>query len=240
MEKADTIEKNYKSKVNTKTRQMGDSLSTILNNNENIKENKNLYLIIKRFVDIVLSAISMILLSPLFLIISIIIKIDSEGPIFFKHKRIGKYGKPIYIYKFRTMCKDAESKIKEFTPEQRKEFEENFKLNDDPRITKMGRILRKTSLDELPQLLNIFEGELSFVGPRPVTEKEYGYYQKNKSKFTSVTPGLTGYWQVNGRSNTSYIDRMNMELYYIDNRSLILDTKIFLKTFAVVLKEGAK
>ena len=138
---------------------------------------------------------------------------------------------------------NADKKLKEYLAENeeaRKEFEENQKLQHDPRITKLGNFLRKTSLDELPQMINILKGEMSFVGPRPVVDGEIEKYGKNKNKLLSVKPGLTGYWQVNGRSNTTYEDRMNMELYYVDNCSLWLDIKIFLKTFVAVFeKKGA-
>lgn len=206
----------------------------------NKKDNKLFYHTIKRIIDIILSAIAFILLLPIFLIIAIIIKIDSKGTVFFKHKRIGKHGKDIYIYKFRTMKPNAENMIKDFTEEQMKEFKESYKLKDDPRITKVGKVLRKTSLDELPQLINILKGELSIIGPRPVIEEELEKYEENKEKFLSVTPGLTGYWQANGRSSTTYEERMDMELYYVDNCSLWLDIKVFFKTIISVLKkEGA-
>ncbi len=202
---------------------------------------KRIYLFIKRFFDIVLSLVGLILLSPIFLIIAIIIKLDSKGPVFFKHKRIGKNGKQIGVYKFRSMVINAEELIAKFTPEQKKEYETNFKLDNDPRITRVGKFLRKSSLDELPQILNILLGNMSIVGPRPIVKKELEKYGKNKDKFLSMTPGLTGYWQASGRSDVDYDERIKMELYYIDNCSLWLDFKIMLKTVvAVIKKEGAK
>ena len=168
---------------------------TTTSTNEVIKI-KSIYKYVKRFMDIVLASIGLVVLSPVFLIIAILIKTESKGKVFFKHKRIGKNGKEIYIYKFRTMVENAEDLIKQFTPEQMKEFKENFKLENDPRVTKIGRILRKTSLDELPQLINIIKGDISIIGPRPVVEEELEKYGINKNKFLSVTPGLTGYWQV--------------------------------------------
>lgn len=202
--------------------------------------NKNIYLHTKRFIDIVLSIIGLIILFPIFLILAIIIKKDSKGPVLFAHTRIGKNGKKFKMYKFRTMYKNAQEMIKYFTPEQMKEYKENFKLENDPRITKVGKFLRKTSLDELPQIINILKGDLSIIGPRPVIEQELEKYKNNKEKFLSVTPGLTGYWQANGRSNTTYEERMQMELYYVDNMSLKFDTKIFFKTILSVIKrEGA-
>lgn len=205
-----------------------------------VKDTKIAYNMTKRIVDFILSFIGLIVLSPAFLFLSIIIKIDSKGPVFFAHKRIGKNGNAIKIYKFRTMHKDAEAMIENFTEEQMKEYKENYKLKEDPRITRVGKILRKTSLDELPQILNILKGELSIIGPRPVVESELEKYGPNKSKFLSVKPGLTGYWQANGRSSTTYEERMDMELYYIENRSLWLDIKLFFKTIISVIKrEGA-
>ena len=192
-------------------------------------------------IDVILASVALILLSPLFAIIAIAIKIDSKGPVFFAHKRIGKNGKIIKLYKFRSMVINAEELIKSFTPEQMREYKENYKLTNDPRITKVGKFLRKTSLDELPQLINIINGDLSIIGPRPVVADELEKYGVNKDKFLSVTPGLTGYWAANGRSNTTYEQRMEMELYYIDNLSLKMDIKVFFKTILSVLKkEGAR
>ena len=135
---------------------------------------------------------------------------------------------------------NAEDLIKQFTPEQMKEYKENYKLTNDPRITKVGKFIRKTSLDELPQLINIIKGDLSIIGPRPVIDEELKKYGHNIDKFLSVTPGLTGYWAANGRSNTTYEQRMEMELYYIDNISFKMDMKVFFKTIeSVIKKEGA-
>lgn len=205
------------------------------------KISKKVYIKIKRVIDVILASVALILLSPLFAIIAIAIKIDSKGSVFFAHKRIGKNGKIIKLYKFRSMVINAEELIKSFTPEQMREYKENYKLTNDPRITKVGKFLRKTSLDELPQLINIINGDLSIIGPRPVVADELEKYGVNKDKFLSVTPGLTGYWAANGRSNTTYEQRMEMELYYIDNLSLKMDIKVFFKTILSVLKkEGAR
>lgn len=202
---------------------------------------KVFYRTVKRLFDFVSALFLLIVISPIFVLIAIAIKIDSKGPILFKHKRIGYKGKPIYLYKFRSMVANAEDLIKTFTPEQQAEWQQNYKLDHDPRITKVGSFLRKTSLDELPQLLNIIGGSLSVVGPRPVIGDELEKYGDNKEKFLSVKPGLTGYWASNGRSNTTYDERMKMELYYVDNRSFSMDIKIIFKTFINVLKrDGAK
>lgn len=199
------------------------------------------YDILKRFIDIIIGTIGLIICIPIFIIIGVAIKIDSKGPVFFKHKRIGKHGKKLEIYKFRTMIENAEEAMKNFTEEQKKEFAENFKLENDPRVTRVGKILRKTSLDELPQIINILKGEMSIIGPRPVVKSELEKYGSNQDKFLSVAPGLTGYWAANGRSDVSYEERMALELYYVNNRSLFLDMKIFFKTIGSVLKgRGAR
>lgn len=210
---------------------------------------KKIYRIFKRFVDIIGALVGCIVLLPLTLgiwIANIIAK--DNGPVFYVHKRIGKNGKIFKMYKFRTMCnnafemvKDEETMKRYFSEEQIKEWQENYKIEDDPRITKVGKFLRKTSLDEIPQVINILKGELSIIGPRPVTKEELEKYESNKEKFLSVTPGLTGYWAINGRSDTNYEERMQMELYYVDNMNLKLDIKIFFRTIIAVLKrEGAK
>ena len=198
------------------------------------------YKIVKRTADVMLSSIAMVTLLPVFAVIALAIKLESKGPVFFKHTRIGKDGKIIKLYKFRSMVDNAEDLIKKFTPEQMKEYQENYKLKDDPRITKVGKFLRKTSLDELPQLINIIKGDLSIIGPRPVVSEELKKYGVNTEKFLSVTPGLTGYWAANGRSDITYEERMKMELYYVDNISFKLDIQIFFKTIiSVIKKEGA-
>ena len=198
------------------------------------------YKIVKRTADVMLSSIAMVALLPVFAVIALAIKLESKGPVFFKHTRIGKDGKIIKLYKFRSMVDNAEDLIKKFTPEQMKEYQENYKLKDDPRITKVGKFLRKTSLDELPQLINIIKGDLSIIGPRPVVSEELKKYGVNTEKFLSVTPGLTGYWAANGRSCINYEQRMQMELFYIDNLSFKMDIKVFFKTIeAVAKREGA-
>lgn len=217
---------------------------------ENIKmDNRNVYRVIKRTIDIIGALVGCIVLIPLTICIWIANMIAKDnGPVFYAHKRIGKNGKEFKMYKFRTMCnkaqdmvKDEESMKRYFTEEQIEEWKENFKIEDDPRITKVGKFLRKTSLDEVPQVINILKGDLSIIGPRPVIGEELEKYEENKEKLLSVTPGLTGYWAANGRSDTSYEERMKMELYYVDNISLKLDLKIFFKTIITVLKrEGAK
>ena len=198
------------------------------------------YNFFKRSFDIISASIGILFLLPLFIVLAILVKLDSKGPIFFSHKRIGKNGKIIGIYKFRSMVSNSEEIFKNFTEEQKKEFEKNFKLDDDPRITKIGGFLRKTSLDELPQLLNIIKGDMSVVGPRPIVRAEVEKYGVCADKLFSVKPVLTGFWQANGRSDTTYEERVQMDMYYIDNRSFLLDIRIILKTvISVIRKEGA-
>ena len=212
---------------------------------EKIKGKHITYRFVKRLIDILGGVVGTILLVPITLCVYLARKIlkEDDGPLFYEQLRYGKNGKKFRLYKFRSMCIGADEKLKKYLEESeeiRKEFQKTHKLQNDPRITKIGNFLRKTSLDELPQMINILKGDMSFVGPRPVVEKEVEEYGKNKEKFLSVKPGLTGYWQVNGRSNTTYEERMEMELYYVDNCSLWLDIKIFFKTFiAVFKKEGA-
>lgn len=217
-------------------------LSLISNlNKEELLKTKRLYFFIKRIFDLFTSILGLIVSLPVFIIIAILIKIEDKGPIFFKHKRIGKNGNLLYIYKFRTMVPNAEELLKTLTKEQKEEYRKNYKLDNDFRITKIGKILRKTSLDELPQLLNIIKGEMSLIGPRPIVEEELKKYGKNKTKFLSITPGLTGWWACSGRSDITYKERIKLELYYVDNCSIMLDIKCLFKTIISVLKgRGAK
>lgn len=192
------------------------------------------------FFDIICSSAALIILSPVFLILTVAIKTTDKGPVFFTHRRVGKDGKPLNIYKFRSMVTNAEDLIKQFTPEQKAEYERNFKLEDDPRVTKVGKFMRRTSLDELPQLFNILKGDISIVGPRPVMEIETEIYGNYRDMLLSVKPGLTGFWAANGRSCTTYTRRRAMEICYIKNRSVCFDLKIILKTITSVFKgEGA-
>ena len=202
--------------------------------------NRIVYNFVKRFFDIILSLIGIVVLSPVFFVIALVIRLDSKGKVVFAHERIGKKMRKIKIYKFRTMYENSAEIFNNFSEEQKKEYYINFKLDNDPRITRVGDFLRRTSLDELPQLINILKGDMSIVGPRPIVEKEiekYGVYAKT---VFSVTPGLTGYWQANGRSDTTYDERVQMDMHYIKSRSIIMDIKIILKTFvSVIKKEGA-
>jgi exopolysaccharide biosynthesis polyprenyl glycosylphosphotransferase len=197
---------------------------------------------IKRTVDIFLSLIGIIFLSPVLVVLWVLVKKDSPGPAVFKQQRIGKDGVSFHIFKFRTMVSNAQDKLKADPRLYKKYIENNYKLepHEDPRITKLGHFLRRSSLDELPQLFNVFKGDMSLVGPRPVIEEELREYQSRVYDFLSVKPGVTGYWQVGGRSGVGYPERVDVELFYVYNQSIMLDLKILFKTVAAVLKrDGA-
>ncbi|WP_261381369.1 sugar transferase [Paenibacillus cremeus] len=200
---------------------------------------RGLGFLVKRAIDIIASAILIILLFPVFLLSSAAIKLDSSGNIIYKQKRIGKNGKPFPMYKFRSMVTNADKLLLELASKN----EINgiaFKMKEDPRITKVGRFIRKYSIDELPQLFNVLKGDMSLVGPRPPLPHEVEYYGDWEWRRLEVTPGITGLWQVSGRSDLSFQQWMNLDIYYIENWSLPLDCKILLKTIPVVLKgEGA-
>ena len=182
----------------------------------------------------------LVLLSWLYLILALYVRIAAGAPILTKRECLTRNGKHFWQYKFRTMKNNCPPIEEIFTEEQMKQWKENFKVDNDPRITKVGNFLRKTSLDELPQLLNIIRGDMSIVGPRPVTQEETEKYGVHRALFLSVMPGLTGYWQANGRSATTYEQRMEMELYYVRNCKFTMDLQIIFQTVAAVLKrEGA-
>lgn len=201
------------------------------------------YLFFKRVFDLFAGTIGLILSSPFILLISLLYLFGSQkGPVFFKQKRTGQYGRSFYIYKFRSMVVNAEDQLKANKLLYRKYLENNYKLepSEDPRITSIGRFLRKTSLDELPQLINVIKGEMSLVGPRPVVTEELKEYGEYKSLFLSAKPGLTGYWQACGRSNIEYPERVGVELYYIRHKSFKFDLKIILRTIlSVISRKGA-
>jgi lipopolysaccharide/colanic/teichoic acid biosynthesis glycosyltransferase len=193
---------------------------------------------LKRVVDLVLSALAIILLSPVFIITSIIIKLDSPGPVFYRHRRLGRNMREFRILKFRTMHRDADKRLKELLdsdPVLKKEFEEKFKLTNDPRVTRVGRYLRKLSIDELPQFFNILAGQMSFVGPRPIVDDEVKYYKEHSLVMFRVPPGATGRWQVSGRNDTSYDSRVQMDTSYVQEWTFWEDLKIILRTPAAVL-----
>jgi undecaprenyl-phosphate galactose phosphotransferase len=194
----------------------------------------------KRAIDIVGAVFLGLLLSPLILAIITFIRIEGQ-PVFFWHKRIGHNGRPFHCLKFRTMVRNAEHVLRHLLnehPELRDEWTTNFKLRNDPRITTTGRVLRLTSLDELPQLWNVLCGEMSLVGPRPIVRAELLRYGRNASRYLAVKPGLTGLWQIKGRSDTTYRRRVAMDKFYIQNQSILLDIYILAATPAAVLKRN--
>ena len=194
--------------------------------------------ILKRVVDLVAAGIGGFLILPLMLLIAIIIKIDSRGPIFYGHERIGQGGKRFKAWKFRSMVEDADAIIERYLeehPELREEWQATQKLKNDPRVTRVGRWLRKLSLDELPQLWNVIRGEMSLVGPRPIVQEELAKYGEKGVLYLKVKPGMTGLWQVSGRSETSYQERVEIDAYYVRNWSVWLDLYILARTVWVVL-----
>lgn len=204
---------------------------------------KPCYECIKRIFDLLISLAAVVLLSPVLLVISLAIRLEDRGPILYRAQRVGRGGKPITVYKFRSMRMHADRLEDMLTPEELEEYKKNYKLEHDPRVTKVGAFLRKTSLDELPQLFNILAGTLSLVGPRPVLQEETELYGDKRALLLSCKPGLTGLWQVRGRSNVTYEDgrRQALELSYVSHRSLWLDIKILFWTVgAVVRMDGAK
>ena len=198
---------------------------------------------IKYCLDFILAIILFVLLFPINLIIILILKIFTKGSVFFKHKRIGENGKEFILYKFRTMKESRDKILNEYFikyPEAKLEWKNNHKLRNDPRITKVGYFLRDFSLDEIPQILNIIKGDMSFVGPRPIVSKEIEKYGIHFNNYKRCKPGLTGLWQVSGRNDTTYKERIDFDMYYINHKSFLLDMKILLKTIPVVLsRKGA-
>ena len=198
----------------------------------------------KNVFDFSLTAVGTICISPLLVYIAYRIKKEDPGPVFFAHERIGKDGKPFPCYKFRSMVTNSQEMLQKYlaeNPTAKEEWEREFKLKDDPRVTPIGKVLRRTSLDELPQIFNVLRGEMSLVGPRPVIQEELDkYYGETAKLYCTVKPGITGLWQVSGRSDTTYDERVALDVSYIENRSFWGDIVILWKTIAVVaLKKGA-
>ncbi|MEK4870705.1 sugar transferase [Niallia sp. FSL W8-1348] len=192
------------------------------------------YLVMKRAIDIIGSFCGLVVLSLLFVIIALLIKLeDPKGKVFFKQLRVGKDGKEFYMYKFRSMASDAEERLKELLA-LNEVSGAMFKMKDDPRVTKIGKFIRKTSVDELPQLFNVLRGDMSLVGPRPPLPREVAEYSAHDKQRLLVTPGCTGLWQVSGRSNVGFEEMVELDLQYIKDRSLLFDTKIILKTILVL------
>lgn len=191
------------------------------------------YEVIKRVIDVVCSFVGVLVLSPLFIIIAIIIKFTSKGPVFFSQKRVGRDGKEFKMYKFRSMVVNAEE-LKEKLVAQNEMSGPMFKMKDDPRVTKVGKFIRKTSIDELPQLFNVLKGDMSLVGPRPSLPKEVAQFEDWMYRRLEVKPGLTCYWQVSGRNNIDFEDWMKLDIKYVDERSTWIDIRLIFKTVGVL------
>jgi Undecaprenyl-phosphate galactose phosphotransferase WbaP len=204
---------------------------------------REMYYRIKRLIDLFLVVLGGIFFVPLCAIIALLIRFDSRGPVVFRHERFGRGGRRFRVLKFRTMAVNGDELLKsvlDSNPELRAEWERDQKLRNDPRVTRMGRFLRITSLDELPQLWNVFKGEMSLVGPRPIVANEFNKYGAKLDVYMQATPGITGLWQVSGRNNTTYDQRVNYDCQYVAAQSTLLDLKILLRTVKVVLfREGA-
>lgn len=203
-----------------------------------------IYHVIKKVFDMICAIIGCLILIPIALVVKVITLLSKDTKsIFYKQKRIGKDGRAIYIYKFRSMVPNADEVLKELlkNPIYKEEWDLNQKFEKDPRITKIGNLLRKTSLDEVPQFINVLKGDMSMIGPRPLVEGELDNHSGNHYLYESVKPGITGWWAANGRSATTYEDRLSLEYYYVRNQSVSLDIKCIYRTIkAVINKTGAK
>ena len=199
--------------------------------------------IAKRGLDITLAVLGLVLLAPLILALVIVLKLTDSGPLLYGHRRIGFGGREFHCWKFRTMVVDGDTVLEQYLrkhPAKAALWNEQRKLIDDPRVTPLAAVLRKLSLDELPQLLNVLTGEMSLVGPRPVVREELAYYASSARHYLSARPGLSGLWQISGRSNTTYLERVQLDRFYVMNWSLWMDLRIIFMTIpAVVMSRGA-
>lgn len=203
-----------------------------------------IYLIVKRVFDFIIGLIGLVFVIPVALIVKISYILTGDyKSIFYAQERIGKHGKPFKMYKFRSMVPNADEELKKLLQikKYKEEWEKNQKINDDPRITKAGKILRKTSLDELPQFINVIKGDISLIGPRPLVKGELDDHNGDHKIYESVKPGITGWWAVNGRSATTYEERLALEYYYVKHKGIKMDLLCMIKTVLVVIKRtGAK
>lgn len=190
------------------------------------------YATTKRALDFVVATVALVLSSPVIVLAALLIRLESPGPILYRHRRLGRDGQPITVLKFRSMRDGADAP----PPERHAEFHETFKLQSDPRVTRVGRLLRKSSIDELPQLVNVLAGSLSMVGPRPIVEGELAKYGDAAPTLLAVKPGITGLWQVSGRSALSYEERVALDLEYARRRSLAFDVWIMIRTIPAILR----
>ena len=194
--------------------------------------------IAKRSFDMTSAALALLIFSPLFLLIAALVKFSDPGPIFYGHRRVGHNGRYFHCLKFRTMAMNGDEILRQYlaaNPEAAEEWRATRKLKNDPRVTAVGAVLRKLSLDELPQLLNIIRGEMSVVGPRPVVDEELSYYESAAAYYLSTRPGLTGLWQISGRSDLSWASTVALDRHYVENRGGALDAKIFAGTLRAVI-----
>lgn len=192
-------------------------------------------LLLKRVFDVVASAAFLVVFSPLFLLIATLVKLEDGGPVFFRQTRVGKFGREFQMWKFRSMCLDAETKMKELLALNQHSEGVTFKIKNDPRITKIGKWLRKFSLDELPQFFNVLIGDMSLVGPRPPVPREVTKYSIADRRRLLVTPGITCFWQIGGRSEIDFSGQVQLDVRYIESQSFWLDLKILFKTVPAVL-----
>lgn len=204
-----------------------------LSNEITYEENKSAYIFFKRCLDIIVSLITVVLLMPVLVITAIAIKVDSKGKVIFVQQRVGYNGKKFKMYKFRSMVSNAEE-LKAGLLDKNEMSGPMFKMKDDPRITKVGKFIRKTSIDELPQIFNVLKGDMSFVGPRPSLPSEVENFEPWMMERLSVKPGLTCYWQVSGRNDIDFEDWMKLDIKYVKERNLLVDAKLLLKTFFVL------
>jgi lipopolysaccharide/colanic/teichoic acid biosynthesis glycosyltransferase len=205
------------------------TISTVITNNPSL-----FYLASKRLIDVVLSIFGILVLIPIFLLISACIKLDDGGPVLYLREVIGMHGRQFYALKFRTMIQNADEFLAKH-PELMHQYQQNMKLTDDPRVTRVGKFLRKTSLDELPQLFNVLIGQMSLVGPRIIHPSELSRYGEYAQKRLSLRPGITGLWQISGRHHITYDERVRLDMQYIDRRSILLDLVIMAKTLKVLI-----
>lgn len=224
-------------------REAGRTRSYLRNHEAAVAQHSTSLRATRRTLDIATAGLALVIASPLFLIVGLASKLSSRGPVFFVQERVGRNGKIFRCYKFRSMRPDADKRLKQLLQtdiEFREAWMQDQKVNKDPRITSMGRFLRKTSLDEIPQLINVLKGDMSIIGPRPVVPEETVRYGDAMATVLSVRPGITGLWQVSGRNNLSYPERVALDLRYVDEQSLRLDSRVLVKTvFSVATGKGA-
>lgn len=191
--------------------------------------------VLKRFLDVVLSALALVMFSPVFLLVAVLIKLEDGGPVFFSQTRVGQWGREFQMFKFRSMCRDADEKLRDLLGSNQHGEGVTFKIKNDPRLTRSGRWLRKFSVDELPQFYNVFRGDMSLFGPRPPVPREVALYTPADRRRLAAVPGITCFWQIGGRSEIDFSRQVQMDVAYIESQSFWVDMKILLKTVPAVL-----